>query len=92
MDKTAYVYQLDITYPEGSLEPGWRPACWTDPKYVATMPRKLRRRIPKMVFQWPAERMFLSSSGAYGRAMLLHFYGAQVTVRRSNPVTWKDSP
>lgn len=82
------VYKLDIIYPEGSHEPGWRPACWSDPEYLRTMDRKLRRELERREFKWPRERLFLSSSGAYNRAGLLLWYGAEVTVLASDPVTW----
>ena len=82
------VYKLDIVYPEGSHEPGWRPACWSDPEYLRTMDRKLRRELERREFKWPRERLFLSSSGAYGRAGLLRWYGAEVEVFASEPVTW----
>jgi hypothetical protein len=84
----AYIYELDIIYPEGSHEPGWRPECWSDPRFLARIGRKGRKQLAARVFSWPRERRFLSSSGAYGRAGLLRWYGAEVTVRRSLPVEW----
>jgi hypothetical protein len=75
------VYRLDIIYPEGSREPGWEPAAWR------AMSRSQRRKLPA-VFAWPRERQFLSSSSAYERANLLGWYGADVEVQASDPVTW----
>jgi len=91
------IYRLAITYPEGSHEPGWRPASYDDPRFLATLTARQRREHKKRPFQWPRERQFLSSSGAYGRAMVLRWYGAQVEVLASDPVTWpgsvrRDSP
>jgi len=87
------VWRLDIIYPEGSREPGWHPACWDDPGYLASLPRRLRktlRRWKRAGFRWPREREFLSSSAAYDRAALLRAWGADVLVQRSDPVTWPD--
>jgi hypothetical protein len=85
------VYKLDIVYPEGSREPGWHPALWRDPAYLRTLTREQRREIRALLrkpFKWPRERRFLSPAGAYGRAWLLRFYGAEVEVYASDPVTW----
>ena len=80
------VWRLDIIYPEGSREPGWRPYGWES--YLRSLPVLKRRRLRKAGFSWPRERMFLSSSSAYGRACLLQAFGAEVQVLRSDPVTW----
>lgn len=82
------VYRLMVIYPEGSHEKGWRPACWSDPRFLATLPRAERRALARREFRWPRERRFMSSSSAYGRANLLTWYGAEVTVEASDPVTW----
>lgn len=85
------VHKIEIIYPEGCREPGWHPAVWTDPEYLATCTREQRREIRRLLrkpFRWPRERLFLSSSGAYHRAGLLRFYGAQARVAASDPVTW----
>jgi hypothetical protein len=82
------VYRLDIIYPEGSRQPGWRPASYDDPRYLATLTRRQRREHLARPFRWPRERQFLSSSGAYGRAGLLRWWGADVEVYASDPVTW----
>jgi hypothetical protein len=89
-ERKIYVYQLDIEYPEGSLEPGWRPACWSDPGLLAKLGRKGRRRLGRTEFKWPREHKFLSSSGAYERAWTLRYYGATVEVFRSLPVEWPE--
>jgi hypothetical protein len=84
------VYQLVITYPEGSQRPGWRPAGWSDPQFLATLSHRQRRQLARAEFSWPAERRFLSASGAEGRANLLRWYGAGVSVYASDPVTWPE--
>jgi hypothetical protein len=85
------IYQLVIMYPEGSAAPGWRPAMWSDPDYLRRLSRKARRELGKAGFRWPRERRFLSASGAYDRAWLLRFYGAEVIVERSDPVEWPET-
>jgi hypothetical protein len=75
--RVAHVYALDIIYPEGSHEPGWRPPGWKP---------RLGWRRPG--FRWPRERTFLSASGARRRAGYLISCGAEVMVLRSDPVTW----
>jgi hypothetical protein len=88
---TTRVYRLDIVYPEGCRLPGWHPARWTDPGYLATLTREQRREVRRLLrkpFKWPRERLFLSSSGAHARAWRLRFYGATVEVEGSLPVTW----
>jgi hypothetical protein len=88
---TTRIYKIRIIYPEGCREPGWHPAVWTDPEYLATCTREQRREIRgllKKPFKWPRERLFLSSSGAYHRCWLLRFYGAQAEALGSDPVTW----
>jgi hypothetical protein len=87
-DRAAYVYRLVITYPPGSREPGWLPAAYTDPDGPFSW--RLRRHLRRAGFRWPAERLFLSSSGAHNRAWRLRYYGAQVRVQRSDLVTWAD--
>jgi hypothetical protein len=92
---TVRVYAIEISYPEGSGEPGWYPARWTDPEYLKTLTGKQRREIRALLrepFKWPKERLFLAASGAHGRAWLLRFYGAQAEVRSSDPVTWRVRP
>jgi hypothetical protein len=88
MSRNVRVYRLEIVYPEGSHEKGWRPALWSNPEYLKTLDRQTRRDLAKREFRWPRERMFLSSSGAYGRACLLMAYGAEAEVYGSLPVTW----
>jgi len=88
MSRPSRIYRLTVVYPEGSHEPGWRPACWNDPQFLATLTAKQRREHKRTSFRWPRERRFLSSSGAYWRAGLLRWYGAEVEVLASDPVTW----
>jgi hypothetical protein len=91
-ERVRRLYRLVIVYPDGSDVPGWRPACWSDPAFLAKLTRKARRELARTEFRWPRERLFLSSSGAHRRAMLLHWYGAAVAVRPSDPVTWQLAP
>lgn len=81
------VYRLFVAYPEGSLEPGWVPRHW-DEILAAIADRKRRRSVRQRGFRWPRERMFLSASSAYYRAALLRWFGAEVEVLASEPVTW----
>jgi hypothetical protein len=84
--KPVHVYLLEITYPEGSSAPGWRPAVWDNPEFLRSLSVRQRRGMKRRAFRWPRERMFLSSSGAYSRASLLRWFGAEVVVHRSHPV------
>lgn len=76
-----YVYRLDITYPEGSDDLGWEPeGKWWEHQRSGYPPG------PDVEFHWPAEHLYLSSSGANKRAVMLRAWGATVTVMRSKPV------
>lgn len=86
-DRIVYVYRLVIAYPPGSLKPGWKPACWED-LLAGIADKRQRAAVRRRGFRWPRERLFLSSSGAYGRANLLMWFGAQVDVQQSEEVTW----
>jgi hypothetical protein len=92
--RTVRVCALKIIYPEGSHASGWYPPKWDDPKYLKSMPRKMRRQVPRMKreFRWPKEKLYLSRSGANSRAWLLRAYGAEVEVLGSDPVTWHVFP
>lgn len=79
MSRPVFVYRLDVAYPADSSEPGWEPEGW-EPDWIA--PDETRP------FAWPAVRLYLSESGARGRARLLHSYGATVTIHRSLAVEW----
>jgi hypothetical protein len=91
--RPVFVYRVVVlSYPEGSLEPGWRPACWRNPD-PALMPSRLKRallhlELARKAFRWPVPNQCLSASTAQRRAGLLSWYGAEVRVDRSNPVTW----
>lgn len=89
-----YVYRLVVEYPQGSLEQGWEPALYRDREWRRQLP--LRERVRLSVgggrrFSWPKERQFLSSDGAWARAWWLKACGAEVTILRSQPVTWVDA-
>jgi hypothetical protein len=83
-----YVYYLEVRYPPGAFEPGWRPDCWSDPAFLASLSRKGRKALAKQTFRWPREHLYLSASGAAKRAGTLRWFGAEVAVRRSVPVRW----
>lgn len=93
-DRPVYVYRLEISYPEGSDAPGWLPPRWD--QYVRKLPLRTRRKVRRTGFRWPRERMFLSSSGAYGRAAQLIRFGCDVEIIRSDAVSfpaplWEDT-
>jgi hypothetical protein len=101
MSRSTYVYKVVVdSYPPGSDQPGWKPACWSDPQQLAVMPGRpgirqlktlaLRIQLARREFRWPRPKLFLSPGGACHRAFLLHWYGAEVRVVRSDPVTWPD--
>lgn len=77
-----YAYMLDVVYPEGSDAYGWEPEGW-DPEWNGDPDADLD-------FRWPRVHPYLSRSGAVARAKMLESYGAKVTIRRSNPITWPD--
>lgn len=81
------VFKLDVTYPPGSLDLGWEPEGWAGVDYQVAHGDDAGSW-ETTVFQWPAERHFLSASGAETRAALLRGWGADVTVRPSLPVQW----
>lgn len=85
-ERTVRVYRLVIAYPEGSDDPGWLPDVWEE--LLSAMPRKRRRQMQQRGFRWPRERMFLSSNAAWHRAGLLRWFGAEVEVQASQPVSW----
>jgi len=86
-ERTIRVYRLDIVYPEGSLKPGWQPACW-GALLRDIKDRGQRRAVRERGFRWPRERLFLSASAARHRALLLQWFGADVIVQPSERVTW----
>jgi len=90
-DRAVYVYRLVISYPPGSQEPGWKPACW-DALLRDVKDKRERAAVRKRGFRWPRERKFMSASAAYRRSLLLQWFGATVDVQRSEPVTWWPSP
>lgn len=92
MSATVRVYQVTVSYPEGALEPGWRPAVWLSGPWRDSLTRKQRRELDKREFRWPRRRRYLSSSGAYAMSDLLRWYGAWSEVHASLPVTWPEVP
>ena len=77
-----------MIYLEGAHAPGGRPPVWSSPAYLATLTWAERRALKRREFRWPRERHYLSSSGAYQRAWLFRFYGAECEVEASRPVEW----
>lgn len=89
MSRAVRVFRLEIEYPPGSDAPGWVPACW--PEFLAGIKDKAKRReVRRRGFHWPREHLYLSASGAWARAGLLHWFGATVFVDASDPVTWPE--
>ncbi len=89
MSRVVRVFRLEIEYPPGSDAPGWVPACW--PEFLAGIKDKAKRReVRRRGFHWPREHLYLSASGAWARAGLLHWFGATVFVDASDPVTWPE--
>ena len=86
--RKAFVYRLDIKYPEGSDEEDWEPEgeWW---QYTWQYTRSGYSPDPADAeFSWPAEHLYLSASGADKRAYMLRKWGATVNVVRSKPVEW----
>jgi hypothetical protein len=81
MARRIYVYRLDVTLPEEAADPLWEPASWQpewDPNPESDQS-----------FRWPRhDRLWLSRSGAKGRADLLRSYGAKVEIVRSREVVF----
>lgn len=83
-----YVFRLLIEYPEGSMEPGWRPALWSNPEFLARLNRKAKRELARTEFHWPRERKFLTANSAWNRAWELQVLGCRVHILRSAPAVW----
>lgn len=43
-------------------------------------------------FHWPARRVYFDQRNANRRADLFRKYGATVTVERSDPIVWTETP
>lgn len=78
--RTVYVYRLNIKFPPGSDQPGWRPADYD----TTWLPEDADLR----VFSWPKRRLYLSASAAEKRAAMLRRWGCTVGIDRSAPVTF----
>lgn len=76
------VYRLDVTYPEGSRDPGWEPPGWDGGDDLSGDGE----------FRWPRVHPYLSKNGARARAKLLEKYGAKVAIVTSEPVQWPGEP
>jgi hypothetical protein len=83
---TTHVYRLDITYPEGSDDGYWEP----EGDWWEHLPRWDKYQSAPEVFEWPAEHLYLSRSGADKRATMLRAWGATAKVVRSAPVEFPD--
>lgn len=80
MPVEACIYALEITYPEGSDQPGWEPQNW-DPEQSAY-------NYGERYFKWPKIRRYLSNSAAQRRAQLFRCFGCEVDVVASEPIQW----
>lgn len=88
MNRKQYVYRLDVTYPDGSLEVGWEPENWASICQDNCWPST--DHDGDTSFRWPRERMFLSESAAEARARRLRQFGAHAVVVRSREIQWAD--
>jgi hypothetical protein len=79
------VYRLVVEYPPRSREPGWEPPGW-EPVRILGESESFGEYGEE--FRWPANRLCLSAATASRRAQIFRKYGAEVTVERSEPVTW----
>lgn len=78
-----FVFWLTYTKPEGSDVPGWEPEGWR----VSAVAR-FGERGREPVFTWTKRKYFTKQSTADRLANRLRGYGCEVTVARSNRVTW----
>lgn len=83
--RPVYVYRLDVTYPEG-IGPDNPPEGW-EPMVVDT-----EYGPETQTFSWPTRRNYMSREGAQNRANLLTEWGCIVSIQRSRPVTWEETP
>lgn len=83
-----HVYRLQVTYPPGSLEYGWEPP---EPSGWAPERSFTPEGEDDDVFRWPQNRLCLTLGTAKRRAKLFRTYGAEVTIERSDLVTWPDA-
>lgn len=81
--RTIRIYELDITYPEGSstTEGEWESAETTVEGYE-----------DHWVPRWPRERRFLSRTAAVYRAERLAAMGCTVALRQSEPIAFEAAP
>jgi hypothetical protein len=90
-ERKVYVYRLTVEYPPGSLRHGWEPDDW-DPWPDGTAGGYDADGAPLGAkFCWPVNRLCFTRSTAKRRAGLFEKYGAQVTIERSDPVTWPEA-
>jgi hypothetical protein len=82
------VHRLVVTYPEGSHDADGIPVPDWEPERGWTPAGAYDIEEGPPSFSWPRPRLFLSMSGATGRANLLRYYGATVEVQSSRPVEW----
>ena len=85
------VYRLDVTYPEGSRDPGWEPPDWREGLAVDLGYVHVDREVglewyPD--FRWPRRRFYLNRAAAENRQRLLERCGAKVEVCASDIVNW----
>lgn len=86
MRRKQYAYRIDVTYPEGSREPGWEPDAW--PEICKRHYWPTDDHNGDTTFRWPKPRLFLSLNGAENRARRLREVGAHAVVVRSREIEW----
>lgn len=77
--RTIRIYELDITYPEGSEE------------HLRKLAEDQYGDVPSWTWNWPRERRFLSRTAAIYRAERLAALGCTVDIRQSAPITFEDA-
>jgi hypothetical protein len=79
--RTIRIYELDITYPDGSH------------RYDAELDDDVSPEVDGVWRpRWPQERRFLSRTAAVNRAKNLSALGCTVAVRQSAPIAFEDDP
>lgn len=82
MSRPAYVYRLDVVWPEGTPRVG---CDLSEPYSTCESCYTLDR-----TGGWPRWRRYLSAVNAGRRAARLRHLGAQVTVQRSRPIEFPE--
>lgn len=80
--RTIRIYELDITYPEGS----------STGEGESERYEEIEGFESHWVPRWPRSRRFLSRTAAIYRAERLAFLGCTVVVRQSEPIAFEAAP